>query len=146
MKAADILKTKQRNTIAATPGTGVMEAMRLLIDNKVSCLPIEDADGRLVGIISDKDIFHKVYQNPTGFGEVAVEDLMSTDLIVGLPDDEMSYIAGIMTNNRIRHVPIVDNDRIIGLISVGDVVKTQMEHVSIENRYLKQYIDGTYPG
>ncbi|UCC44510.1 MAG: CBS domain-containing protein [Candidatus Zixiibacteriota bacterium] len=146
MKVRDILKTKKRSTITAGPRTAVVDAMKLLIDNKVSCLPVEDADGHLVGIISDKDIFHKIYQNPTGFGEVAVGDLMTTDLIVGLPDDEMSYIAGVMTNNRIRHVPIVDNDRIIGLISVGDVAKTQMENIKIENRYLKQYIDGTYPG
>jgi len=63
-----------------------------------------------------------------------------------VPDDEVSYIAGVMTNNRIRHVPIVENKQLAGLVSVGDVVKTQMENIQIENRYLKQYIDGSYPG
>ena len=71
---------------------------------------------------------------------------MSTNLIVGLPEDDVAYIAGVMTENRIRHVPIVDRDRIIGLLSVGDIVKTQIENIKVENRYLWQYIEGSYPG
>ena len=146
MKVRDILKGKARDTITVRPETKISEAMRLLIVNKISCLPVVNESTNLLGIISDKDIFNKIYDDPDNFRASTVIDLMSKDLIVGVPDDEVSYIAGVMTNNRIRHVPIVENKQLAGLVSVGDVVKTQMENIQIENRYLKQYIDGSYPG
>ena len=83
---------------------------------------------------------------PESFLECVVSEIMTSDLIIGLESDEIDYIAAIMTKNRIRHIPIVDSDRLVGLVSVGDVVKSRLEHIEIENRYLKQYIDGTYPG
>jgi len=146
MKVRDILKGKAQETITARPETKISEAMRLLIVNKISCLPVVNESANLLGIISDKDIFNKIYDDPDNFRASTVIDLMSKDLIVGVLDDEVSYIAGVMTNNRIRHIPIVENKQLTGLVSVGDVVKTQMENIQIENRYLKQYIDGSYPG
>jgi CBS domain-containing protein len=146
MLVQDVLKAKQRDLITVEPKHSVRAAMELLLDNRISCLPVVDDKQELCGIISDKDIFRKVHADPKGFGETLVSDLMTTDVIVGLPKDEIGYIAGIMTQNRIRHVPVVDGRKLIGLISVGDVVKTQMENIQIENRYLKQFIDGSYPG
>lgn len=146
MRVKDILKAKDRELISARKETSVPEAMKLLISNKISCLPVLDGDHELVGIISDKDIFYRIHVDPDGFSKATVGDLMTEDVLVGLLEDEVSYIAGIMTNNRIRHVPIVDERRLVGLVSVGDVVKTQIEQVQIENRHLKQYIGGDYPG
>ena len=76
---------------------------------------------------------------------MTVTDIMTSNIIVGVETDELTYIAGLMTNNRIRHVPVVKADKLIGLISIGDVVKAQMSDMEVENRYLKQYIDGSYP-
>lgn len=104
-----------------------------------------DENDKLIGIISDKDIFAAVYENQDTFTTLKVSDLMSSDLIVGIEDDDINYIAGIMTKNRIRHIPIMEKDKLLGLISIGDIVKAQMEDMEIENRYLKLYIDGTYP-
>lgn len=146
MTVKEILASKSHSLITVKKSTQVSDAMKLLITNKISCLPVIDDDQSLLGIVSDKDIFKKVYDAPDSFGGAEVGELMTTDLIVGLSDDDVHYIAGIMTNNRIRHVPIVENNKIVGLISVGDVVKTQMEDIRIENRYLKEYIDGKYPG
>ncbi len=146
MIAKTILSQKKRTMITVTPGTTIKEAMKLLVSNKISCLPVLDGEEKLVGIISDKDIFWKVYETDCQFQTLTVDECMSTDLIVGLPSDDLSYIAGVMTENKIRHVPIVESDRIVGLVSVGDIVKTQMEDIKIENRYLQQYINGSYPG
>jgi len=142
MLVRDILESKQRNIVATTPETTVMEAMDALISNKISCLPVLDSDQKLVGIVSDKDIFRLVYQKQDDFTGVPLKDIMSTNLIVGLIDDEIDYIAGIMTENRIRHIPIVEKDKMVGLVSQGDVVKKQMKDIQVENRYLKMYIDG----
>jgi len=145
MQVKDILKTKDRDVVTASAGTPVPEAMKALISNKISCLPVVSDDRELKGIISDKDIFRKIHEDPEGFRDSTVGDLMTRDVIVGLLEDEIAYIAGVMTNNRIRHVPIVENSKLKGLVSVGDIVKTQMEKIEIENRYLKQYIGGDYP-
>ena len=142
MTIKDILHKK---VITVDKSEKLTRAMHVLIENRISCLPVVDAEGRLIGIISDKDIFKKVHETSGKYHEVSVGECMSTDLIVGLPDDEVSYIAGIMTENRIRHVPIVEGDHMIGLISIGDIVKTQMENIKVENRYLKEYISGKYP-
>jgi len=145
MIVKDILKCKQKELVTALPTTTIRQAMELLIENKISSLPVVDENQKLVGIISDKDIFKKIYKTEGDYRIFTVGQLMTTNLIVGLAEDELPYIAGLMTNNRIRHIPIVEQDRIIGIISVGDIVKTQMEHIKIENRYLKQYLNGSYP-
>ncbi|MCK4573406.1 MAG: CBS domain-containing protein [candidate division Zixibacteria bacterium] len=146
MLVQDLLKKQPKTIMTVGKGTNVLAAMQLLIDNNISCLPIVENDNRLIGIISDKDIFKAVYDRQDAFVAFKVGDLMETNLIVGVEADDINYIAGLMTNNRIRHIPIVDRDRIIGLISVGDIVKVQMKSMEVENRYLKLYIDGSYPG
>lgn len=145
MVVKEILKSKRRGTVTATPGMSVTRAMELLISNKISCLPVLDSEERLIGIVSDKDIFKRVYEDPSGYRNSQVVDLMTSNLIVGLETDDITYIAGIMTTNHIRHVPIVDEDRLIGLVSVGDIVKTQMDSMQVENRYLLEFIEGSYP-
>ncbi len=146
MLVKDILQAKDKRLITVGPDATLKQAMELLLKNKISSLPVLDDDEKLIGIISDKDIFRKAYEDAQGFQSKTVGDCMSTNLIVGLPEDDLAYIAGVMTENRIRHVPIVHREKIIGLLSVGDIVKTQMEHIKVENRYLWQYIEGTYPG
>ncbi|MBD3402471.1 CBS domain-containing protein [candidate division GN15 bacterium] len=146
MLVKDLLRQKDRRLVTTTAGTDLETAMGQLIDNRISCLPVLDDTGKLIAIISDKDIFRAVYESKEQFRELTVGDEMTRDLIVGVGDDSISYIAGLMTNNRIRHIPIVEGDALVGLLSVGDIVKTQMEDIKIENRYLKDFIQGTYPG
>ncbi len=142
MLVRDILDSKPRDIITATPETTVLDAMNLLIGNKISCLPIVDTTDKLVGILSDKDIFRLAHRDQNHFTAAAVSDIMTAELIVGLADDDIDYIAGIMTENRIRHIPIVEKDKMVGLVSQGDVVKMQMKDIQVQNRYLKMYIDG----
>jgi CBS domain-containing protein len=145
MLVRDQLKANPKRLVTARPATEILEAMQLLIEHRISCLLVTDAAGQLAGIVSDKDIFTVCYEKHCDFTSLTIGDLMTTNLIVGVETDELSYIAGLMTNNRIRHVPIVEEDRLIGLISIGDVVKAQMANMEVENRYLKQYINGSYP-
>ena len=145
MKVKDILRKKGLNIHTSVKTTNIVTAMEQLLSNKVSCLPVIENE-RLIGIISDKDIFRAVYENQTGCTQLKVEQLMSTDLIVGVEDDDIEYISSLMTNNRIRHIPIVEGEKLVGLISIGDVVKATEKDIKFENRYLKQYIDGSYPG
>jgi CBS domain-containing protein len=146
MLVRDLLKTKNRKTVTAAADTDINEAMALLIDNAISCLPVLNNKGKLEGIVSDKDIFRLIFEHRTDFKNHKVNDVMTTEVLVGLAGDDVNYIAGLMTENRIRHIPIVDGDKLIGLLSQSDIVKTQMKRMAVENRYLKLYFNGEYPG
>jgi CBS domain-containing protein len=115
--------------------------MDVLINKGIGCLPVLDDSGKLVGILSDKDIFKKIHETKGQYHSLNVEDVMSTELIIGLPDDDIAYIAGVMDKNWIRHIPVLDGDNLIGLVSQRDVVKTQTKNINIENRYLNLYMD-----
>ena len=146
MKVSEFMQKNQRRVITARESTPIPAAMSLLLQNRISCLPVLDDKSELAGIISDKDIFRAAFDDPRGFTELSVKQLMTTNLLVGLAEDDLAYIAGVMTNNRIRHVPIVENKRLIGLLSIGDIVKAQLKDIQIENRYLWKYIKDEYPG
>jgi CBS domain-containing protein len=146
MRVRDLLQANPRQTITCLPATPIRKGMALLVEHKISCLPVLDDQNELIGIISDKDIFRALYEKTSGIEILMVGDLMTTEVIVGVEDDEIGYIAAVMTNNRIRHVPIVGGKKLVGLLSIGDIVKSQMSHIEIENRYLWQYISGQYPG
>jgi len=138
-----LLQSKPKEIVTTRPGTTIDEAMDVLINKNIGCLPVVDDDGKPVGIISDKDIFRRIHKTKgDNYHNLKVADVMSTDLIVGVPEDDITYIAGIMDKNWIRHVPIMDEDKMVGLISLGDIITTQAEHAKIENRYLKLYTSG----
>jgi len=141
MLARTLLDKKPRNIVTASADMSVDEAMDLLISKNIGCLPVLDADGKLSGIVSDKDIFKKIHETKGDYHALTVADVMTTELIIGLPDDDLEYIAGIMDKNWIRHVPIVDAEQVIGLISLRDIIKSQIKNTEIENRYLNMYMD-----
>jgi len=144
MLVSTLLENKRKDVITATPSTTIEEAMELLISNKIACLPVLSDKGELVGIVSDKDIFKKIHETKGKYHSLNVGDVMSTNLIVGLPEDNIEYIAGIMDKNWIRHIPILEGQKMIGLVSEGDILQTITEHKEIENRYLTMYLEGTH--
>lgn len=145
MTVRELLDSKARETITASPAMTVPRAMELLIQHQISCLPVLDLTHRLIGMVSDKDIFRLIHKYPFEFRSAKVGDIMTSEVIIGTPDDDLRYIAGVMTRNRIRHVPIVADGHLLGLVSIGDIVKARMTSVETENRYLWQYIEGSYP-
>ncbi len=145
MLVSEILAAKSRPLVTATVDTTIPEAMALLLTNKISCLPVMSGS-RLIGIVSDKDIFALTHREPASFRERKVWDIMTENVMTGLPSDEIYQVAAIMTRYRFRHMPIVEDDRVIGLVSIGDIVKAQLDSMADENQQLRRYIAGEYPG
>jgi CBS domain-containing protein len=141
MKVFDLLNSKGQTVITVTPDEPVFAAMGKLIENKIGSLVVCTA-GKIVGIISERDMLKAAYENYEVLKSKKVSDLMSTNLIVALPDDEVDYLMGIMTQNRIRHIPIVTKDGIAGIVSIGDIVKYQLHQTQVKNRYLEEYLCG----
>ncbi len=144
MLVRSLLEQKSRDVITTRPSHTIDKAMDLMITHNIGCLPVVDDDGHLIGIISDKDIFLRIHQTKGEYHTLKVSDVMSYQLIVGLPDDDLEYIAGIMDKNWIRHVPIVHEDKIIGLVSQRDIIKVTASHTELENRYLNLYLEGLH--
>ncbi|MBD3401322.1 CBS domain-containing protein [candidate division GN15 bacterium] len=144
MLVRNLLEQKAREVITTTPTQTIDAAMDLLIKNNIGCLPVLDDAGKLIGIISDKDVFHKIHETNGKYHDLTVAEVMSTELLIGLPSDELEYIAGIMDKNWIRHIPIVEEERIIGLVSQRDIIKMTARHAELENRYLNLYLEGLH--
>lgn len=142
MLAKAILESTARKVITTTVDVSIDSAMDTLIGNNIGCLPVVGDKGQLIGIISDKDIFRKIHQTGGKYHDLKVGEIMSTELIIGLPEDDLAYIAGLMAKNWIRHIPIMDNEKVIGLISSRDIIKAEAQRTEIENRYLRLYLDG----
>lgn len=146
MQVKSRLEKEKQEIVSVGPETSVLDMMETMITKKIGCLPVIDGKGELVGIVDDKDIFRAVHKDAAGFEKLTAKDLMATDLLIGLPTDDINYIAGLMSNNDIRYVPIMDESKMVGLMSQGDVMEAQRRHIEIENRYLKMYMDGTHHG
>ena len=143
MKAADLLKRKGSgvNTISS-----LREALKIIIENKVGLLVVIDHEFKPVGIITEREVIRLIYQkDESDWQGLAVSEVMTENIIIGVPDDDIEYIMALMTSNRFRHIPIISGDKLTGLISIGDIVKSQLKDIKAENRYLTDYIAGKYP-
>lgn len=146
MKVKDILKEK--GTEVATIGTEktVYDAVKSLVEKNIGSLLVLDEKGGIVGIITERDILKECDRRFELLKQIKVKDAMTKNLIVASPEDELDYVEDIMTQNRMRHVPIISGKKLEGLISIGDIIKVQRGECKVENRYLKDYISGKYPG
>ena len=100
--------------------------MRILVDNRIGALLVVDSSGQLVGILSERDIMRTAATDEALFGR-AVAEIMTKDVIVGMPQDDVIAVAHTMLEKRFRHLPIIDEGKLIGIISIGDVLKIQRD-------------------
>lgn len=126
MKVRNILATKKGRLITLQSDQPVRRAVALLSENRIGALVIVDSDGRLVGILSERDIVRSAALDEQLFG-LPVEAIMTRDVIIGMPQDDIISVAHTMLEKRFRHLPIIDEDQLVGIISIGDVLKTQRD-------------------
>lgn len=146
MKVKDILATKGSRVVTIEQTTTILDAMSVFSANRVGSLLVTDKDNNILGIIAARDVLMAVVNHLDDLKVMQVEKIMTTNLIVGTEDDKIDYIQAVMTENRIRHIPILDGKELKGIVSIGDVVKSQLKEKDVENKYLKDYIADKYPG
>ncbi len=147
MKIRDVLQEKGRTVYTVAPDQSAREALELLNRHRIGCLVVVDGNGDIQGIVSERDILRNVSEcdgNPT---HETVERLMTSrdEMIVAMEDDEIDYAMRIMTDNRIRHLPVANESHLTGIISIGDLVKCLLAETAHENKMLRDYITGRYP-
>lgn len=144
-KVADILRQKSGHVVTIEPDLTVHDAIRKLVEHNIGSLVVTDENGGVVGIITERDILRECARKAETIGQARIRDVMTQDVIIGVPDDTLDYVMGIMTNNRIRHLPILEGQELTGMISIGDVVRSHLRETEFENRMLKDYIHGVMP-
>jgi CBS domain-containing protein len=140
MKVRDILQAKGSQVHSIDPDQTVLDAVALLMEHRIGALLVREPTGVVAGIISERDVLRECLRRSGELGHIRVRDAMTTDVIVCVLDDEIDYAMGVVTNNRVRHLPVMDGDRVAGMISIGDLVKASLDEVQYENRYLREYI------
>ncbi|PYN20859.1 MAG: hypothetical protein DMD99_21800 [Candidatus Rokuibacteriota bacterium] len=126
MNIANILARKGSMAVTVLPEQSIREALALLALHNIGALVAVQGE-HPVGILSERDIVREAARNE-GFLARTVADLMTRNVITGQPHDDLLTVAHTMTERRIRHLPVVDQDRLIGMVSIGDVVKAQRDH------------------
>jgi CBS domain-containing protein len=137
----DILRTKGSDVVTVTPDYTVLAAMKVLVRHRIGAVMVVE-DGEVRGILSERDVLRVGAGDPSVVSSVLVGEAMTHEVVVGVPDDDIDYVMEIMTQNRIRHLPIVVDGRLDGIVSIGDVVNACRKRVEAENRYLRDYIAG----
>jgi len=145
MKVKDILAVKGNRVVTVEKESTIIDAMSIFSANRIGSLLVVDKESNILGIIGARDVLMAVINHLDQIKTMTVEKIMTTNLIVGTLDDKVDYILSVMTENRIRHVPIMEGKELKGLVSIGDVVKSQLKETHVENKYLKDYIAGKYP-
>ncbi|MGB8657364.1 MAG: CBS domain-containing protein [Candidatus Zixiibacteriota bacterium] len=145
MKVKDVLKEKGTKVATIGSDRSILDAVKDLVEKNIGSLLVLDEKGAICGIITERDILKECDRRYESLKQTKVQDVMTKDLIVASPEDDVDYVEDVMTQNRLRHVPIVSGKKLEGLISIGDIVKVQRGECNVENRYLKDYISGKYP-
>jgi CBS domain-containing protein len=138
---SDILDDKGHEVLQIEADATVFEAVKRMVDANVGSLLVSEG-GQHVGIVTERDYLRRIALERRDDETTAVRDVMSSPLVVVTPDTSIDECMAVMTDRRIRHVPVVDEGIVVGIVSIGDVVKFTSRQQSFELKYLTDYISG----
>jgi CBS domain-containing protein len=141
MTLNDLLERKATGVITIKASTGVIDAVEIMCDHKIGSLLVEADDGALIGILTERDILLFCSRQKGNLADTTVDQAMTRDIIVATPETGVDEAMSLMTEHRFRHLPIIENGRPAGIISIGDLLKAQLKDVSVEVKYLRDYIN-----
>jgi len=142
MKVEAVLAAKGHEVASINPGaTLATVAQRLRLEGIGSLVVLEE--GKLAGMISERDVVHAFAEHRAEAAEIKVVDVMARDLVTCRPEDSLTRVLGLMTRHRVRHLPVLEGGRLVGLISIGDAVKHRLDELELEAAVLRDaYIAG----
>jgi CBS domain-containing protein len=142
MLVRDVLNSKGNRVLSIDLEATVHEAIAKLVQNNIGSLPVVDHDGKLVGIFAERDVLRLIHNRGDGFARLRMSQVMTPDPITCDTHDDVNDVMGQMSERRIAKVPVVSQGQLVGIISVGDVIKVMYDKVATENRHLLSYIHG----
>jgi CBS domain-containing protein len=140
MNVAAILKLKGREVVTAPANTSLLEISKLLGKHRIGCIVIAEPDGKVVGIVSERDIVREIARAGASVLNEPVEACMTKTVVTCRESDTMDQLMGEMTAHRFRHMPVLDRGRLVGLVSIGDVVRMRIAEAEMEAAAMRDYI------
>ncbi len=140
-RVADILRGKGSDVLKIEAGATVYDALVKIVERNVGSILVTDGD-QVVGIMTERDYLRKIAVQGRTSRDTKVSEIMSSPLVYVTPETPVEEAMAIMTDRRIRHLPVVENDDVVGLVSIGDLVKYQSQEQSFQIKYLTDYISG----
>ena len=143
MKVKELLDIKGIECFSITSERTLLDAAKQMKDCNIGALLVMDK-GSLVGIVSERDIVKNAAKDAESCKQVLLKDAMSSNLLIVRPGDDLDYVMAVMIQNNIRHLPVVEESGLIGMLSMRDVVRVLVKNLKAENVYLKDLITGKF--
>jgi CBS domain-containing protein len=140
MRIRDILRRKGDAVATVRPGSTVRELLATLAEHNIGAVVISPDGVAIVGIASERDVVRHMHRRGAALLDAPVSEIMTAEVRTCGPDDAVDGLRHVMTERRIRHVPVVVNDRLVGIVSIGDVVKSAIDELETEREYLVGYL------
>ena len=143
MRIKDVLAAKPRHeVVTATPGSTVRDLVASLAEHNLGALVVSGDGTHLDGIVSERDVVRHLGRDASVL-DASVEQIMTSTVRTCTPEDRLDDLLSLMTEHRIRHVPVVEGDALVGIVSIGDVVKHQLDEIQREAEAMREYISGS---
>jgi CBS domain-containing protein len=139
MVIADLLRHKGSSVVTVGPDESVAQLARVLAEHRIGGVVVVDDTG-IAGIVSERDVVRALDREGADVLTRSVAEIMTTEVISSAPTDSLDEVAATMTDNRIRHMPVVHEGRLAGIVTIGDVVAARLRTLETERRHLEEYI------
>lgn len=139
MRIADVLRSKGDGVATVEPEVTVTVLLTRLAEGNYGALPVVRA-GALIGMVSERDVVRRLHERGVELLDATVEDIMTTNLATCSPEDSAADLAKVMTTRRVRHLPVLVNGELTGIVSIGDLVKARIDTLESERQQLESYI------
>lgn len=140
MTIAAILGGKGGEVVTAATGQSVSEAVALLAERRIGAVPVVDADGAIAGVFSERDVIYCLEREGTSALDRRVAEVMTAPAVTVTPSESVIAALALMTRRRIRHLPVVDGGRLVGIVSIGDLVKHRIDRIEADAAAMRDYI------
>lgn len=140
MYVSDILGNKGSAVITLAPSRTLSETAKLLTEKRIGAILVSGDGATIVGVISERDIVRAIARDGAAALDRVIADVMTHRVVTCRPDDTIEEVMKVMTVKRIRHLPVVDGDKIAGIVTIGDVVKSRLEETEAETQVLRDYV------
>ena len=141
MKISDIVRHKGSAVYTISPGETVTALLAMLAEHNVGAIVVAEGDD-VAGIVTERDVVRRLADRGKGVLDAPVNQIMTTGVVHASPGDSVDSVAETMTQRRIRHMPVIEDGRLVGIVSIGDVVSSRMRQLEVDRGQLEQYITG----
>lgn len=140
MRISEILRRKGSDIVTVAPDATVRELLEVLAERNVGAVVVSADGAAIAGIASERDIVRRLHSIGAGLLEAPVSEIMTAAVHTCSPEDDVETLNATMTEHRIRHLPVLQDGRMVGIVSIGDVVKSQISELETEREHLVRYL------